>query len=138
MYRNKILQPGRVSIISGHLGVKKMTEKLLNGFHWPGVRGDIIRYCRSCDVCQRTFPKGKVSKIPIGEMPLIAPRYPEDLPLKRIDTETVAEAMLEIFSLVGFPREILTDLGKQFISDCMHEVCRLASISHLTTTPFHV
>lgn len=45
--------------------------------------------------------------------------------------------MLEIFSRVGFPREILTDLGKQFISDCMEEVCLLTSISHLTTTPYH-
>ena len=69
MYRNRILQLGHDSIFSGHLGVKKMTEKVLNEFHWPGVQGDIIRYCRSCDVCQRIFPKGKVSKIPIGEMP---------------------------------------------------------------------
>ena len=117
-----------------------MTEKILNEFHWSGMQGDIIRYCRSCDVCQRTFPKGKISNIPIGEMPLIetpfsrvaidligqihppterghrfiltlvdfASRYSEAVPLKRLDTETVVEAMLEIFSRVGFPREILT------------------------------
>ena len=66
-----------------------------------------------------------------------ASRYPEAIPLKRIDSETVAEALLDIFSRVGFPREILTDLGKQFTSDLMQEVCRLVSICHLTTSPYH-
>ena len=66
-----------------------------------------------------------------------ASRYLEAISLKRIDSETVAEALLDIFSRVGFPREILTDLGKQFTSDLMQEVCRLVSICHLTTSPYH-
>ena len=31
----------------------------------------------------------------------------------------------------------MTDLGKQFTSDVMQEVCRLVSISHLTCTTYH-
>ena len=41
-------------------------------------------------------------------------RYPEAVPLKNIDTETVAEALVDIFSRLGVPEEILSDLGKQF------------------------
>ena len=40
-----------------------------------------------------------------------ATRYPEAVALKKIDTETVAEALVEIYCRVGIPREILTDQG---------------------------
>ena len=49
-------------------------------------------------------------------------RYPEAVPLKKINTETVAEALVDIFSRVGVPEEILSDLGTQFVSDCMRDV----------------
>ena len=48
--------------------------------------------------------------------------YPEAVPLKKIDTETVAEALVDIFSRLGVPEKILSDLGTQFVSDCMREV----------------
>ena len=66
-----------------------------------------------------------------------ATRYPEAVPLKNIDTETVAEALVDIFSRLGIPEDILSDLGTQFVSDCMKEVARLLSIKQLTTTPYH-
>ena len=66
-----------------------------------------------------------------------ATRYPEAKPLKNIDTETVAEALVDIYSRVGIPREVLTDQGKQFTSDLMKEVGRLLSVKQLTTTPYH-
>ena len=64
-------------------------------------------------------------------------RYPEAVPLKNIDTETVAVALVDIFSRLGVPEEILSDLGTQFVSDCIREVTRLLSIKQLTTTPYH-
>ena len=54
------------------------------------------------------------------------------MPLKNIDTETVAEALVDIFSHLRVPEEILSDLGTQFVSDCMREVTRLLSIK-----PYH-
>ena len=36
--------------------------------------------------------------------------YPEAVLLKNIDTETVAEALVEIFSHLGVPEETLSDL----------------------------
>ena len=139
---------------------------------WPGLRQDVIRFCRSCDVCQRTVKRGSVRKVPLGSMPLIdspfkrvavdivgpiappreaghryiltlvdyatrypefhsteaATRYPEAVPLKKITTEAVAEALLDIYSRVGIPEEVLTDQGTQFMSKCMQEVSRLLSI----------
>ena len=66
-----------------------------------------------------------------------ATRYPEAVPLRNIDTRSVAEALLDVYSRVGFPREVLSDNGSQFTSDVMREVSRLLSIKQLTTTPYH-
>ena len=66
-----------------------------------------------------------------------ATRYPETVSLKNIDNETVAEALLDMYSRLGIPEEILSDQGTQFVSSCIQEVSRLLSINRLTTTPYH-
>ena len=167
--RRQLMELAHESIMGGHMGVKKTTDKIQKAFYWPGIQGDVSRHCKSCDICQKTVNKGSVPKVPLQKMPLIdmpfkrvaidlvgpisppseaghkyiltlvdyATRYPEAVPLKNIDTETVAEALVDIFSRLGIPEEILSDLGTQFVSDCMKEVARLLSIKQLTTTPYH-
>ena len=122
----------------------------MTSFFWPGIQSDIRRFIQSCDVCQRTFPKGRVTRVPLGSMPLIdipfqriavdivgpifpatdkgnryiltvvdyATRYPEAVAMKNIET-TIAEALVDIFSRVGVPREVLSDQGTQFTSSLM-------------------
>ena len=168
-YRDQVIKLAHESILGGHQGIQKTTDKVLSNFFWTGLTSDISRFCQSCDSCQRTLPKGRVTKVPLGSMPLIdtpfqriaidlvgpiypctdrknryiltvvdyATRYPEAVALGHIDTKTVAEALLDIYSRVGIPREILTDNGSQFISDVMKEVSRLLSIKHLTSSPYH-
>ncbi|XP_072022821.1 uncharacterized protein [Amphiura filiformis] len=168
-YRDQVIKLAHESILGGHQGIQKTTDKVLSNFFWTGLTSDISRFCQSCDSCQRTLPKGRVTKVPLGSMPLIdtpfqriaidlvgpiypctdrknryiitivdyATRYPEAVALAHIDTKTVAEALLDIYSRVGIPREILTDNGSQFISDVMKEVSRLLSIKHLTSSPYH-
>ena len=127
------------------------------------------RFCKSCDICQRTIQKGRVTKIPLGKLPLIdtpfkrvavdivgpieprserksryiltmidyATRYPEAVALQGIETERVAEALVEMFSRVGIPDEMLTDCGSQFTAEVMKDVSRLLSLQQITTTPYH-
>ncbi|GFS20572.1 Gypsy retrotransposon integrase-like protein 1 [Elysia marginata] len=66
-----------------------------------------------------------------------ATRYAEAVPLRKIDTKTVAEALVDIYSRLGVPEEGLYDQGTQLMSDCMKEVCRLLGIKQKATTPFH-
>ncbi|XP_063613788.1 uncharacterized protein LOC134787019 [Penaeus indicus] len=68
----------------------------------------------------------------------MATRFPEAVPLRNIDSVTVAEALLTIFARVGIPKEILSNRGTQFNSDLMAEVNRLLSIQALYTSPYHV
>ena len=67
-----------------------------------------------------------------------ATRYPEAVALKSIDTEHVAEALMNIYSRVGVPKEILSDQGSQFMSDLMKAVSRLLSVEHFTSSPHHL
>lgn len=67
----------------------------------------------------------------------VATRYPEAIPLKKIDSITCAEALFTVFSRMGCPVEILTDQGSQFCSDLMKEIHKLLGIKHFTTTPYH-
>ena len=66
-----------------------------------------------------------------------ATRWPEAVPLRNIETSTVAEAMVGIFSRIGVPKQVLSDRGTQFTSAMMEEVLRLIACKGLRTTPYH-
>ena len=66
-----------------------------------------------------------------------ATRYPDAVPLKSIVTESVAEALVDMYSRLGVPEEVLSDMVAQFVSECMAEVSKLLSIRQLTTSPYH-
>lgn len=167
--REKVLKVAHDSLLSGHCGTRRTTERVLSNFYWPRVTSDVVRYCRSCAICQKMSDKGRSGRAPLGQMPVIstpfsrvavdligpitpasdeghrwiltvvdyATRYPEAVALKAIDTITVAESLLEVFTRVGMPDEILSDQGTQFISELMSEVDRLLSIKQIKTTPYH-
>ena len=72
-------------IMSGHQGVHRTQERITANFWWPGMTEDVTRFCHSCDVCQQTISKGRVSKVPLGKMPII------DIPFKRVAIDTVGK-----------------------------------------------
>lgn len=51
-----------------------------------------------------------------------ATRYPEAIPLTGCKTEDVAGALFEVYCRLGVPKEALTDMGRQFTSDCKKQV----------------
>ena len=149
--REKLLRLAHDCILSG---IKKTYESIIANFYWPGVHRDVVRYCRSCDTCQRTVAKGRVPKVPLGKLPLIempfkrvavdvvgptapasdrgnryilcmvyyATRYPEAVASKNIEAETVAEALVTMFTRVGVPQEVVSDQGTQFMSSVMKKL----------------
>ena len=54
-----------------------------------------------------------------------------------MNSETVAEGLVNIYSRLGVAEEVLSDMDTQFVSECMQEVSRLLSIRQLSTTPYH-
>ena len=59
------------------------------------------------------------------------------MPLRTITTESIADALVSVFSRVELPEEILSDQGRQFTSDLMGEISKLLQIKRLTTTPYY-
>ena len=64
-------------------------------------------------------------------------KYPEAIALKRVDNESVLEAMLEVFSRHGIPETILTDQGSVFMSRLTKLVCHTLGIEQIRTSPYH-
>lgn len=59
---------------SGHLGITKTYNRVLQHFFWPGLKTDVSRYCKTCHTCQvvgkpnRTVPPAPLRPIPaVGE-----------------------------------------------------------------------
>ena len=81
--RDQVLKLGHDNALAGHLGNQKTTDRILLEFWWPGIVADIKRYVASCDVCQRTYPRGRVPRAPMGKMP------PVDVMFRRVAVDIV-------------------------------------------------
>uniref|UniRef100_K7G546 ribonuclease H n=1 Tax=Pelodiscus sinensis TaxID=13735 RepID=K7G546_PELSI len=66
-----------------------------------------------------------------------ATRYPEAVPLRNTLSKTIAKELIQIFSRVGIPKEILTDQGTPFVSKLMKDLCTLLRIRALRTSVYH-
>ena len=64
-------------------------------------------------------------------------KFPEAIPLKRVDTKAVVDAMSEIFSRYGIPEAILTDQGSVYTFKVVKDLCKLWDIDHVRTSPYH-
>ena len=63
-------------------------------------------------------------------------RYPEAVPLRRIDTESIIEVLLHFFSRFGLPRG-LSNRGTNFTARLMKEVTKRLGIDHIQASPYH-
>ena len=63
--------------------------------------------------------------------------YPEAIALKRHTARDVALALATVFSRVGFPSEILSDLGTEFTSELVQIFLHEFNIGHLRCSAYH-
>ena len=166
-YRSEVLAMAHGSPLAAHLGKKKTIKRVLKEFFWPGLSRDVADYCQRCEQCQRgakanrqraplqplpaieeSFKRiaidivGSLRRTKKGNKYILtmmdfATRYPEAIPLRRIDAATVAETLCETFTRLGLPEEMLSDQGSNFTSTLMKKVTELLQIHHLKTSPYH-
>lgn len=167
MARDIVLTLGHSIPWAGHLGKHKTTARIKHHFYWPGLSLDVAQFCRSCPQCQKTSLRGRtrapLQPLPIITTPLerlgmdivglveksksgnrymlvitdYGTKYPEVFPLKTVKAKTVAFSLVQFFSRVGFPCEILTDQGTNFISNLLKQVYQLLGIKSVHTTFYH-
>ncbi|XP_059570175.1 uncharacterized protein LOC132243804 [Alligator mississippiensis] len=66
-----------------------------------------------------------------------ATRYPEAVALTSIEAPVVADALIKVFCQLGFPSEILTDRGGNFMAEVMECLWDCCGVQHLKTTAYH-
>lgn len=165
--RQLIFQEAHSSVLVGHLGCRKTLRKIRNKFYWPESSRDVTEWCKACEVCQQhnmgtkhrsplrpllviEEPWRRVVVDIVGPLPRsakgykylltmmdFASRYPEAVPLWRVDAKTVTEVLLEVFGRFGIPDEILTDNGTVFTSKYTKSLMATLGIKQIRTSPYH-
>jgi len=61
LYRFAILDLAHSRMIRGHLGIGKTRDRIIDKFNWPDITQEVARYYMSCDICQHTVDKSRVT-----------------------------------------------------------------------------
>ena len=86
--RLRVLRHKHDHILSGHLRQNKTIDLVRREFDWPGLRGYVRDYCKSCTTCMRSKPQlhkpyGTLQQLPIPPRPWesISMDFIEPLPI---------------------------------------------------------
>ena len=127
----------------GHLGQGRVLELLRDRFFWPGMHMDVASYINSCPRCirRKTQPDTESSKGNIENVLIVTDhftRYAQAYPSKTQTALATAKLLWNNFIIhYGFPHEIISDQGRNFESELLANVCEVAGVQKLRTTPYH-
>ena len=75
-YRPEVLRIAHETSLSGHLSVSKTYLKLLKNFYWPTIKRDVVRFCRSCHMCQKVWsPNNTISDTQAHNVSTLKPSH---------------------------------------------------------------
>ena len=149
----------------GHQGRMRTLSLLRERFFWPGMQTEAIQHVLKCTRCLRRKTPSHVAPLqPIHvtqplelvhmdylslepskgniENVLVIPdhftRYALAYPSKTQTAQTTARILWDNFiCLYGFPEKFISDQGRNFESDLIKELCKIAGVQKLHTTPYH-
>ena len=148
----------------GHLGQDRVLELLRDRFFWPGMHMDVASYINSCPRCIRrktqpdTAPLHNIeatqplelvhldylqiepSKGNIENVLIVTDhftRYAQAYPSKSQTALATAKLLWNNFIIhYGFPDKIISDQGQNFESELIANLCEVAGVQKLRTTPY--
>ena len=162
MYDNRVVVPQslQTSVLrlahEGHPGLDTFLDNLRRTVWWPHLTRDATRFATACEICwqMRSNPNQMlqpsdivpvwhtvaVDLVEIESRHLLSlidygSRYPELLPLTQTTSGAVIDALAGIFSRFGFPRELVSDNGPQFVSEKFRRFLKMADIKHIRCSP---
>ncbi|XP_074648994.1 uncharacterized protein LOC141904313 [Tubulanus polymorphus] len=89
-----------------------------------------------CD-CVGPLPKTKSGNQYLLTIMCKATRFPEAIPLRKIDTPSICKALVKFFTLFGLPRSLQSDNGSNFMSGIFQQVMFQLGISQSKSSPYH-
>ena len=162
--RPELLEDAHGGLFAGHLGEKRVYDRLRRNYWWQGLRRDVRKHCHSCLTCATRKGVGRATHPPLQSIPVGGPfhcvgvdilklpltydgnqyvlvlvdyltKWVEAFPLKDQKAETVARVMVEeVICRHGAPEQLLSDRGSNFLSGL---ICRLLQMKKVNTSGYH-
>jgi len=137
------------------------------GKTWPYLAKDCLEYVQRCRQCQRVniarkgyhplstiyahLPGEHMAVDLAGPFPVqgqernryllvlvdVCTRFVFLRPIPNKETITVMTTLYDIFTLIGFPRLLQSDNGREFVSKVMNEMTKTFKVQHRLVTPYH-
>jgi hypothetical protein len=151
----------------GHFGTNAMVNHIhaLNKT-WPQLAKDCLEYVQRCTECQRVniarkgyHPLSAIhAQLPGEHMAIdlagpfttsakgnkmllilvdVCTRFVFLVPIPNKEALTVAEELFRIFTLIGFPRILQSDNGKEFVNEVTRIMTTEMGVQHRLVTPYH-
>ena len=144
----------------GHFGMERMKKLARTVVYWPNIDVDITDMCRHCITCAefqnkptKTFhpwciPDEPWSRVHVdhavnfmGINWLILTdafsKYPCIHATNSLSTTATIQLLEESFAHFGYPKTLVSDNGKSFLSEQFQKYCSERGILHLTGPPYH-
>ena len=149
----------------GHQGRMRTLSLLRERFFWPGIQTEATQYVLKCTRCLRRKTPSQVA--PLQPIHVTQPlelvhmdylslepskgnienvlvitdhftRYALAYPSKTQTAQATARILWDNFIChYGFPEKFIFDQGRNFESDLIKELCKIAGVQKLHTTPYH-
>ena len=152
--------------LAGHHGVDATLQKLADsGKRWSNMREHVKRFLRDCGFCQKNTYTGYEIQIPryvlgryqpmerwaidtihtpgdsSGNKYVVAiidcfSRFLGLYPIKVLEKEKVAKALLQHAGFFGIPSELVSDNGTDYVNDIIKEMMDIIGTNHITTLAY--
>ena len=149
----------------GHQGRMRTLSLLRERFFWPGMQAEAMQHVLKCTRCLRRKTPSHVA--PLQPIHVTQPlelvhmdylslepskgnienvlvitdhftRYALAYPSKTQTAQATARILWDNFIChYGFPEKFISDQGRNFESDLIKELCKIAGVKKLHTTPYH-
>ena len=149
----------------GHQGRMRTLSLLRERFFWPDMQAEAIQYVLKCTRCLRRKTPSHVAPLQpihvtqpleVAHMDYLSlepskgnienvlvitdhfTRYALAHPSKTQTAQAAARILWDNFIChYGFPGKFISDQGRNFESDLIKELCKIAGVQKLHTTPYH-
>ncbi|UYV77740.1 hypothetical protein LAZ67_15002095 [Cordylochernes scorpioides] len=126
---------------AGHLGFARTYDKVKKRFYWPGLYRTVRQYVSHCRECQRRKKLPRLSKDG-NRWIIVCTDYMTRYAITKAipdggAIETAKFLVEDVILKHGAPREMITDRGRNFISQVIKEINALCGIVHRFTTAYH-
>ena len=163
-YKLQIVMPPKMRddalrrLHESHQGISKCRERAASAIRWPGISRDITRFIDRCNTCRRNRPTQREQPLRPVEVPgrpwekvamdifhykrndylVIIDYYSRWIEIKQFTNLTsvcVMNRVKTVCTTHGIPDVLVTDNGRQFVSDQFRKFAKLWCFAQHTTNP---